>query len=151
MEGSLDFLEDDLITEIDWNSLLDDLPVDNGNLPEFEPLTHTDKSSSLSLESQDPSNTSPDSIASAFGEVETLLMKDGEDDGSVFDEDYYNNFLAQIIVSSPVEGSDEGGDAATGRDTDNSDDYNGNSDEAKEDNEVVEADDPISKKRRRYY
>nr|CBY88800.1 basic-leucine zipper [Humulus lupulus] len=132
---------DELIEDIDWNALLEWEP----------PVLTTD--SSASSPSSDPS--------SWIDEIENLLMKEDDEeaapksdhDDDHNDNEFCQNFLADILVDSPGNDSDEAptvSAAAAENDGNVSSDGNFNSEkevEANLDNE--DADDPVSKKRRR--
>ncbi|KAM6580410.1 hypothetical protein CsatA_004184 [Cannabis sativa] len=129
-------LGDELIEGIDWDALLEWEP----------PVLTTD--SSTSSPSSDPS--------SWIDEIENLLMK--EDDQETTDpnpdheedNEFCQNFLADILVESPANESDEVHTAAE-NDANVFSDGNCNSGEeavaTEADNQ--DADDPVSKKRRR--
>jgi hypothetical protein len=129
-------LGDELIEGIDWNALLEWEP----------PVLTTD--SSTSSPSSDPS--------SWIDEIENLLMK--EDDQETTDpnpdheedNEFCQNFLADILVESPANDSDEVHTAAE-NDANVFSDGNCNSGEEAVATEVdnQDADDPVSKKRRR--
>ncbi|GMY29002.1 bZIP transcription factor 60 [Fagus crenata] len=137
-----EFLGDDIIGQIDWDSFFDDLPED-GNAFSFEPST----------------SPSPDSVSPGIDEIVNFLLKDDDDNNnSVAEEpskELCDSFFADILVASPVEVAGEVVDASSPIDKDcssDSDDGNGNSEKEKVNSDVQaedEADDPQSKKRRR--
>lgn len=153
MEEDLEFLNDDMI---DLNDLLGELPEGTNALELETPILNDSSSSSSSSSSpllHDAfSNHSPASLSSWIGHIETLLMK--EDDDKVVSDPACDDFLAEILVNSPTEGSPLDVDASA--DIDSNEASKSNSNEEKLDVEYVEnddaedADDPISKKRKRY-
>jgi hypothetical protein len=71
-----DFPEDeDFIGRIDWGSLFDELPEGTNSLFPIESPVLTDSSSAEAL-----SNPSPGPVSSWIGEIETILMKDDDDE-----------------------------------------------------------------------
>ena len=138
-----EFLGDDIIGQIDWDSFFDDLPED-GNAFSFEPST----------------SPSPDSVSPRIDEIENFLLKDDDDNNnSVVEEpskELCDSFSANILLASPVEVDGEVVDASSPIDKDSStdtDDGNGNSEKEKVNTDGQaedEAHDSQSKKRRRY-
>ncbi|KAJ6999080.1 bZIP transcription factor 60 [Populus alba] len=148
----MEFLEgDDVLEQINWDNLLDGLP-DSDSIFELEPPLTTD----LQLINDSSNSSSPATVSSWIGEVETLLMKD--DDDKVDQLENCNAFLADILVGSPSahESGGEVLDASTDKDSTSSDDADGGPKEkdggAEEKNNNDEEEDPddiVSKKRRR--
>lgn len=146
MQADLELFTDDLI---DWNDLLGE-PPEGANALELEtPVPNDSPSSSTSPPLGDAfSNHSSASLSSWIDHIETLLMKEDDDDKVVSDLDSTcEDFLAEVFVNSPSEGSPQDGAASADNDS------KSNSDEDKLDveNDAEDADDPISKKRRRYH
>jgi hypothetical protein len=149
----MEFLEgDDVLGQIDWDNLLDGLP-DSDSIFELEPPLTT----YLQPINDSSNSSSPATVSSWIGEVETLLMKD--DDDKVDQLENCNAFLADILVDSPSahESGGEVLDASTDKDSTSSDDVDGGpkekDDGAEEKNNNDEEEDPddiVSKKRRRY-
>lgn len=151
LEADVGFLD-----EIDWDLWLEDASISNGLDHVFQlpnpPVTATgstplppssSSSPSSTVEEPDPpSNPSPDLL----GAIETILMKDDDFDANKVplaesgpaNNEYYDQFLADILVNSP----------STDRDSNAFPD----SDKDKFDRSPLTDDaddDPISKKRRR--
>ncbi|XP_062164378.1 bZIP transcription factor 60 [Alnus glutinosa] len=144
-----DFPEDeDFIGRIDWGSLFDELPEGTNSLFPIESPVLTDSSSAEAL-----SNPSPGPVSSWIGEIETILMKDDDDEkvSAEPSKEFCDNFLADVLLDSPGEVSGEvDKDSSTASD-------DGNGDWGKENvlnndkdcHSQDDADDPHSKKRRR--
>lgn len=134
--------DEDIIGRINFDNFFDEL-AESAN------LFSMDDSSANTL-----SNPSQDSVSSWIGEIETLLMKD-DDEGAVAvkpNMELCDSFLAGILVDkSPEDVSCElEKDSSTSSDAGNS-----NSDKEKVNNDddghgQNYADDPLSKKRKRY-
>lgn len=158
---------ENLIGEVDWSNIFDDDLHGGANVLDWgEQTVIVD---SYALPSDAFSNNSPDSVSSWIDGIEKLLMED-DDESKVSPDsssDYCETFLADLLVDSPADMSDEVRVPAFSTDSDAnvSADANANSEEEEEvdekekekEKEKVEAaeveddaDDPISKKRRRY-
>ncbi|PQQ19199.1 bZIP transcription factor 60 [Prunus yedoensis var. nudiflora] len=158
-EGDVGFLEseNDIIGEIDWdilfdgpNTLEDVLELEN---PVVTATNSSSPSPSPSSTVEDaPSNSSPDWI----GEIETILMKDDDVNGNQVDSDsveptnaeYYEKFLADILVNSPSTDADSNASADSEKEKLDRSPLNDDDDDDAADADAG-ADDPISKKRRR--
>ncbi|GMN34666.1 hypothetical protein TIFTF001_004815 [Ficus carica] len=155
---------ENLIGEVDWSNIFDDDLHGGANVLDWgEPAVIAD---SYASPSDAFSNNSPDSVSSWIDGIEKLLMED-DDESKVSPDsssDYCETFLADLLVNSPANMSDEVPAPAFSTDSDPnvSADANANSEEEEEvdekekEKEKVEAaeveddaDDPISKKRRR--
>lgn len=155
----IDFQEDDILRQVNFDELGQ---LDWDNL--FTELHHD--SPPFLMESSSPSNlcdSSPDSMSSRIGKIENMLMKDDDWTAVEPTQQFSDDFLADILVDSPANGSAEVADASTDKDSTASDNGIGNGgasdtekeremiaddgDEAK--NDGGDADDPISKKQRR--
>jgi hypothetical protein len=146
-----DFPEDeDFIGRIDWGSLFDELPEGTNSLFPIESPVLTDSSSAEAL-----SNPSPGPVSSWIGEIETILMKDDDDEkvSAEPSKEFCDNFLADVLLDSPGEVSGEvDKDSSTASDDGNGDwgkenVLNNDKDGYSQD----DADDSHSKKRRRYH
>lgn len=159
LEGDVGFLdsENDIIGEIDWDILFDGSNTLEDVLELENPVvTATDSStpspSPSSTVEDAPSNSSPDWI----GEIETILMKDDDVNGNQVDSDsgeptngeYYEKFLADILVNSPSTDADSNASADSEKEKLDRSPLNDDDDDDAAD---ADADDPISKKRRRYH
>ncbi|KAJ7967021.1 bZIP transcription factor 60-like [Quillaja saponaria] len=151
MDG-LEFLQDDIIDQIDWDNLLDGFPSVTDLFQEEHPVV-ADGSSDGPI-----AKASPNSVCSGspltIGDIENLLMED--DDHKVSSEssdsrEYCETFLADLIVESPDNGHGDVADALIDNDSNASGD--GIAYSIPDKGKVVEAgedtDDPISKKQRR--
>lgn len=148
MEDPEFLVEDDIIGRINFDGFFDEFP-DGTNIFSIELPVFTESSSADAF-----LNPSPDSGSSWIDDIETLLMKD-DDDRIVAEEptkEFCDSFLADIIVD------DSPGEESSGADKDSSDcsDHgNGNCDKVKFSKDKHgdgqdDADDPLSKKRKRY-
>lgn len=156
---------ENLIGEVDWSNIFDDDLHGDANVLDWgEPAFIAD---SYASPSDAFSNNSPDSVSSWIDGIEKLLMED-DDESKVSPDsssDYRETFLADLLVDSPADMSDEVPAPADSTDSDPnvSADANANSEEEEVDEKEKEkekekveaaeveddADDPISKKRRR--
>lgn len=157
LEGDVGFLdsENDIIGEIDWDFLFDGSNILEDVLELENPVVTATGSPSPSPSPSStvedaPSNSSPDWI----GEIETILMKDDDVNGNQVVPDsvepttaeYYEKFLADILVDSPS--TDAGSNASADSEKEKLDRSPLNDDDD-DDDDTADADDPISKKRRR--
>ncbi|BBH02605.1 basic region/leucine zipper motif 60 [Prunus dulcis] len=157
LEGDVGFLdsENDIIGEIDWdflfdgsNTLEDVLELENPVVTATGSSSPSPSPSPSSTVEDAPSNSSPDWI----GEIETILMKDDDVNGNLVVPDsveptnaeYYEKFLADILVYSPS--TDAGSNASADSEKEKLDRSPLNDDD---DDDAADAGDPISKKRRR--
>lgn len=159
---------EDVIREIDWSSIFNDGFHGGANILEWDPpAVITDSSASVSSSSSSPKadaflKNSPDSVPSWTDGIEKLLMED-DDDNKVSPEpssDYCERFLADLLVDSPADVSGEAVAASSISDPNVTADAFANSEEEEEkekEKEKVEAaevddeaDEPISKKQKRY-
>lgn len=138
--------EDDLTEQIDWERLLND------NTLEFDDSNFFDDINLCDGSSEQLSDPSPDTPVS-LGEIEKFLMNDDGidrvDDVSVPNNEMGNCLFSDILLDSPVES-----DGSRGEVVDLSDGgQKSSSPEVENNNNATddgEADDPISKKRKRY-
>ncbi|KAL5557648.1 hypothetical protein UlMin_033859 [Ulmus minor] len=140
-------LGDEVIREIDWDNIFCEFPQ-GVNALEWEPPILTDSSpSESSSPAEGLSNPSPDSFNSW---IEDLLMKD-DDNNQVApepDEDFVQNFLADVAIDLPEE--EASGEEVVDASADKNHSADGTGCEDKEEVENAEVDDdPISKKRKR--
>lgn len=139
-----EFLED----EFDWNNLLTEL---------------TDPSTAEIF-----SNPSPDgSVSPWIGDIESMLMNDNDDNSELkLNQQSLDDFFADVFVDQPSpasgaevielptdkdqNGADESGNASPAEENVLDEPEVNNSDRNYNDTDNDNADDPISKKRRRY-
>ncbi|KAL6180781.1 hypothetical protein ACLB2K_047440 [Fragaria x ananassa] len=158
-DGNLDFLDDgvDVIGEIDWDFVFEDA---NGldSLQELDNAAVTavpgasPSSSSSSTVEDAPANAETGSMDTWIGEVENILMKD--DDGSKVaseepPKEYYDNFLADMLVDSPSTESPTDVDSNSNGSAESEKEKSGGSPINNDTYADADADDPVSKKRRR--
>jgi len=141
-----EFLEnEDVIGRIDWESLF---PEGVNSLFPVESPVLTD-----SLSAEDLSNPSAGPVSSWIGEIETILMKDDDDEKVAVEptKEFCDSFLEEVLLDSPGEVSGEvDKDSSTVSDDGNGDwgkenVLNNDNDGQSQDND----DDPLSKKRKR--
>lgn len=126
----LQFSEDDIIGQIDWNDFFDGFP-EATNALEMEPPITGESTSPEAL-----SNSSPDSISSWINEIENALMNDDEDKGfSLPGDDCCDSFLADVLVDS--HGGASGVDAVIDVDSTASDCGNNLNNSPKDDEDKV--------------
>lgn len=158
-DGGLEFLDNcnDVIGEIDWDFVFQDANglnvLDELENPAVTATGASPSSSSSSTVEDAPSNPSPGSIDSWIGEVENMLMKDDDGNKVASEEppkDYYENFLADVLVDSPSTESPTDVDSNSNGCADSEKEKADGSPHNDDTDADADADDPVSKKRRRY-
>lgn len=152
-----EFLEDDddILRVIDFEAVYDQ--YDN-MMFDLEPPLPTEGSPSV----ENLYNSSPDSMSSLFGEIENQLMNDDDDkvDGdSPTQQQFCNDFLADILVDSPPSASASGGEisaddkdsspATASKTKEKEKESKNNNGDGDGDCDGDDPDDPMSKKRKR--
>lgn len=145
--------DEDVIGRIDWESLFvvfDELPEGTNSLFPIESPVLTDSSSAEAL-----SNPSSGPVPSMIGEIETILMKDDDDENVAVEpsKEFCDSFLADVLLGSPGEVSGEVDKESSTVSDDGNGDW-GKENVLNNDNDGQsqdDADDPLSKKRRRYH
>ncbi|KAF8409866.1 hypothetical protein HHK36_002384 [Tetracentron sinense] len=151
--GDIQGQEVDIINQIDWENLLDNIPEDLNLFADDLPLV-TD--SPVDDSTKQFSNPSPDSVSSWIGEIEQLLME--EDDKEVkVNPDFCDEFFSDLFIDVPVDPSGEArvsNDVISwnpeSNDSDNSQEKEKSDvSDVKNGGEDEDEDDPVSKKRKR--
>ncbi|KAF8014982.1 hypothetical protein BT93_H0700 [Corymbia citriodora subsp. variegata] len=134
---------DDLVSEFDFQSLFDESSPDAASL----------------LDASDVNASSPGSLSSWIGEIESMLMKDDEEVVAVEpSQEVFDRFFADLLVNSSDGGPAEATEAASDKESNSSDGGGGCSGGERgekpvagdsELSEDADDDDPVSKKRRR--
>ena len=132
MEGEVEFLGDVLIDQIDWNQLFDGFP-ESANVLDSPPEADS-------------------SASSWIDEIEKALMKDDDDIRVASDPavEFCENFLSDILVDSPAVDVAAAADSGPNVSADDSA-ISGKDNLDLPEVDDAAADDPVSKKRRRYY
>ncbi|XP_062025884.1 bZIP transcription factor 60 [Rosa rugosa] len=159
-DGGLEFLDSgvDVIGEIDWDFVFDDAKgldlLQELENPAVTAATGASPSSSSSSTVEDaPDNPETGSIDTWIGEVEDMLMKD--DDVSKVEaseeppKEYYENFLADVLVDSPSTESPADVDSNSNGCAESEKEKTDGSPLNNDTDADADADDPVSKKRRR--